>query len=121
MKLQNQSKITGKRRTPFATVPDTLRRTEILRVRVSKTEKASYEAQAALRKLDMSEYVRRCVDGRRADVRVEVDMILAVRQVANAIRGLHSEFVRQQIPPPEAELSQVLKEAVSTIISLGRY
>lgn len=102
-------------------VADEDRRDPIMRFRVNAAERKEIEQQAAIRGLDLSKYVRRCLLHRRADVRIEIDMILAVRDVVAEIKALHKAYLAAGHPPPEKQLGQVLQHAIRAIQNLERY
>lgn len=102
-------------------VADDVRREEQMSFRVTKAEKQEITEQARCRNLNTGEYLRRAVLKRSAKVRIETEMILAIRDVAAEIRQLHKGYVEIGEEPPEEALRVVLISAVDAMISLGKY
>ena len=102
-------------------VSDAERRTPIIKFRVSAAEKLDIEKQAKIRNLTVSDYVRRAVFHRRADVRIETEMILEIRAAGAEIKALHATYKASGNPPPENLSAPVLQNAILAIQSLGRY
>lgn len=102
-------------------LPEAERRTPIIKFRATAAEKADIEAQAAARNLTVSAYLLRMALHRRADIKMETEMILAVRESVSAIKALHAEYLAQGLVPPEPILALVIDSAVRAILNLERY
>lgn len=105
----------------FKKVEESQRRDKTLRFRVSAKEEFDIQTQADLSKLDVSEYLRRVSLRRRADVHIEIDMIIALRGAVSEIRQLHATCLQQGLPPPEKELKKLLVKCENAIMSLSNY
>ena len=97
------------------------RRTVRIRIWVTAAEKREIQAQALIRNLDVTQFLLRSVFHRRADVKMETEMILALREAVSAIKELHAGYLAQGLQPPEAVLAPVIDQAVEAILSLARY
>lgn len=106
----------------FKKLTDTnARLTDRVTIRFNKAERADLEAQARLRAMSVHEYIRRTTTHRRADLRVEHQMILAVRESVAALRDLHVAYTQHGHPPPAELLQRTLETCNTAIIQLGRY
>lgn len=92
-----------------------------LKFRVTMSEACDLEEQARIRVMNMSEYIRRMALHRRADVRMETELILAVRDVVTEIRALHAAYLTQGLSPPEAILRPILSQCEQAILNVARY
>ncbi len=105
----------------FKPVAVTERKAATFKFRATETEMSEIHAQAAARNLTVTEYILRMALHRRADVRIETAMILALREAVAAIKELHAEYVSTGHPPPEHLLGPVIQETVVAILNLSRY
>lgn len=105
----------------FKPVSDRQRRDTIMSVRMTSEEKQKIVEQAKIRNLTASNYLLRCGLKRRADVKIETEMILEVRAAVAEIKALHAMYMASGNPPPENLLAPVLQNAILAIQSLGRY
>lgn len=90
-------------------------------IRLTVSEVIDLQQQAQIRNLSTSEYVRRMALHRRADVKMETGLILAVRNVVTEIRALHAAYLAQGLSPPEAILQPILMRCEQAILSVARY
>lgn len=102
-------------------IPEKDRRTQFIRIRVNEQIHSEIASEAAIRNLDVSAYMLRMALHRRADVRIETEMILAVRDTVSAIRSLHSGYLERGLLPPEAQLAPVMNHAIQALLNLARY
>lgn len=82
-------------------------KTARLEMRMSERDADAIRALAFIRCLSVSDFIRRAALGRRADVNIEVEIILSLRKVVQSIQILHTTFVDQGFPPPRDELGIV--------------
>ncbi|MGS0741460.1 plasmid mobilization protein [Glaciimonas sp. GG7] len=100
---------------------DNEKRTEIIRFRTTSEEKLKIYQQAAIRSLEPSEYIRRTALHRRADVRIELDMILALNGAVRALKELHAAYLKSGLTPPLPSLQPILNSCENAIINLSNY
>lgn len=75
---------------------------------------------AALRQLNVSEFIRRAALGRKADVRVEVEIILMLIEVVKEIRELHTAVLATGALPPEPQWQPVIDQAVAAMLRIEK-
>lgn len=105
----------------FREVKDEKKRKTLLKAYGTEDEKKEIARQAAIRGLSVSDYLVRCALHRRADVRIETELILAVRDVVTEIRTLHAAYLTQGLSPPEAILRPILSQCEQAILNVARY
>ncbi|HEY6095517.1 MAG TPA: hypothetical protein VIU93_11255 [Gallionellaceae bacterium] len=89
-------------------------------IRWTEEEFEQVKVAAGIRHLTMSEFIRRTALGRKADVQIEVDIILALSRVVQEIRSLHREMVERGLAPPEKELLEVMQSAGAAILTIDK-
>lgn len=89
-------------------------------LRLTREEDQQIRDAAGLRQLDVSEYVRRAALGRKADVRVEVEIILMLIEVVKDLRELHSAVVATGALPPEQQWQPVIDQAVAAMLRIEK-
>lgn len=94
------------------------RRAERLRIWVTADEKKKIEHSAAIRQMDVSEFVRRAALGRKADVDHETEAVLALAAITREVRALHAAMVEHGVMPPEADLLPLILEARQAILRI---
>lgn len=104
----------------FKKLPDAEKKMVRLEILLSKREAEDIRAFALIRNLSNSEFVRRASLGRRADVGLEVEIILCLREVVQSIRLLHANYVAQGVPIPKAELEKLMDHALGSMLKIGR-
>jgi uncharacterized protein (DUF1778 family) len=75
---------------------------------------------AALRQLNVSDFIRRAALGRKADVKIEVEIILMLIEVVKDIRALHSAVLATGALPPEAQWQPVIDQAVAAMLRVDK-
>lgn len=105
----------------FKPVAEAERKAPTIKFRVTAAQKSEIYAQAAARNLAVTEYILRMTLHRRADIRIETSMILALREAVNAIKRLHADYVATGHTPPEHLLGPVIQDAIVAILNLSRY
>ena len=105
----------------FKTAGEAERKASMITIRAMGAQKDEIYAQAAARNLTVTEYILRMTLHRRADIRIETSMILALREAVDAIKRLHADYVATGHPPPEHLLGPVIQDAIVAILNLSRY
>lgn len=98
----------------FAAVPDEERRRLRIPVLVTANEKSQIEHNASIRSLSASDYMRRVALGRKADVRYDTQIVLALTEVVQSIRTLNLDLVAMQIQDTDklGALLDTMREAI---------
>ena len=89
-------------------------------VRLTLEEDQLIRDAAALRQLNVSEFIRRAALGRKADVRFEIDIVLMLIEVVKSIRELHSAVVATGALPPEEQWQPVISQAVAAMLRIEK-
>ncbi|HEY0843416.1 hypothetical protein [Methylotenera sp.] len=76
--------------------------------------------QAAARLLDVSEFIRRAVEGRRADVRYEVNVIIEVGKLIRAVNLLRKDLFEMGLIDDEAKWAEVRNEAIKAMLRIEK-
>lgn len=103
----------------FQRVSDEVRRDYVVKARVSAAELEMITKAAQVRKLSVSEFMRRASLGRRADVDYVSDIVLALGASTKAIRDLHAGYLAKGIAPPEDVLLRVMNNASDVIMEIA--
>jgi hypothetical protein len=85
---------------------------------VTKDEQAKVKAAARSRQMDVAEFARRAMLGRRADVDRVTEAVLALSAITREIRRIHATMVERGIDPPRAEMLPVLLEARAAMLRI---
>ena len=105
----------------FTPVPAELRRSVSMMIRLTPSEAQKIRHAADIRCLDVSEFVRRAALGRRAEVQMEMKIVLALHHVVQDIRALHKTYRDRGVQPPDELLLQVIHAAGAAIISISAF
>lgn len=89
-------------------------------LRLTKEEDRQIRDAAALRQIDVSDLIRRAALGRKADVRVEVEIILMLIEVVKEIRELHTAVLATGALPPEQQWQPVIDQAVAAMLRIEK-
>ena len=89
-------------------------------LRLTKEEDRQIREAAALRQLDVSDLIRRAALGRKADVRVEVEIILMLIEAVKEIRELHAAVLATGALPPEKQWQPVIDQAVAAMLRIEK-
>ena len=89
-------------------------------LRLTKEEDRQIRDAAALRQIDVSDLIRRAALGRKADVRVEVEIILMLIEVVKEIRELHATVLATGALPPESQWQPVIDQAVAAMLRIEK-
>lgn len=95
------------------------RRSKRIVVRVNADEEAKIRAAADARKMDVAEFARRAMLGRRADVDHITDAVLALSSITREVRALHAAIVERNLAPPNDTLLPVILEARAAILKVA--
>jgi len=76
--------------------------------------------QAAARLLDVSEFIRRAVEGRRADVRYETNVIIEVGKLIRAVNLLRKDLFEMGLIDDEAKWAEVRNEAIKAMLRIEK-
>lgn len=83
--------------------------------RATNKEWESIQKEASVRNLTANDYLIRAALGRRADVRIETEIIIALRDVVAAIRALHASVVELKLQPLKEEWGVIIDEACAAM------
>lgn len=89
-------------------------------LRLTREEDQLIRDAAGLRQLDVSEFIRRAALGRKADVRVEVEIVLMLIEVVKEMRELHTAVVATGALPPESKWQPVIDQAVAAMLRIQK-
>ena len=89
-------------------------------LRLTREEDQQIRDAAGLRQLDVSEFVRRAALGRKADVRIEVEIVLMLIEVVKDLRELHAAVVATGTLPPEQQWQPVIDQAVAAMLRIEK-
>lgn len=104
----------------FKKMPEADKRTIRYEILLSHGEAEEIRTFARIRNLSMADYMRRSSLHRRTDVRYETETVLALREVVQAIRCLHSTFAAKDIAPPKQELGTLIDEALAAMLRISK-
>lgn len=104
----------------FQTVPDEVRKSKTILLRLTVKDAATINTSAKARNLSVTEFIRRAALGRKADLRYETEIVLALREYAQTIRDIHAAMVNQGIPPPEAEWRPAIQQAIAAMLRISK-
>lgn len=83
--------------------------------RATDEEWGAIQNEAGVRNLSANDYLIRCALGRRADVKIETEIIIALRDVVAAIRALHASVVELKLQPLKDEWGVIIDEACAAM------
>lgn len=104
----------------FKPKPEEQRRSITRKVRLTQKEDETITEAAEIRRLDVSEFIRRAALGRKADVRYEYQIILELRAVVEALRAAHREFIARGMEPPKEAFSALIQEAIEAMRRISK-
>ncbi len=99
----------------FRPKPPEQNRSKRLEIRATEKEAKDIQFAADIRQMTVAEFMRRAALGRRADVRYEVEIVLALSNVISEIRDLHAAVVKTGILPPENEWRPIITKAIEAM------
>ena len=105
--------------TLFRPKPEQEKRKVQILVRCTQEEATQVRHGAAVRKMDVAEFVRRAALGRRADVDHQTEIVLALSSITREIRALHAAMVEHGVSPPEEALLPLILEARKAIMKVS--
>lgn len=89
-------------------------------LRLTEEEDRQICDAAALRQLNVSEFMRRAALGRKADVKIEVEIVLMLIEVVKDIRELHAAVLAAGALPPEQQWQPVIDHAVAAMLRIEK-
>lgn len=89
-------------------------------LRVTKQEAEKIIHAARIRQLTLSEYLRRTALGRKANVDYETETVLALMDLARAVRELHKGLVEQGLPLIEEELRPIILGVKDALLRISK-
>lgn len=104
----------------FKKKDDAIKRTVRCELRLTTEEDQEIRNAAGIRQLDVSEFIRRAALGRKADVKIEVEIILALIDVVREIRQLREAVRATGVLPPEAQWQPVMDAAVAAMLRVEK-
>ena len=104
----------------FQKKDDANKRTIRCELRLTTEEDREIRNAAGIRQLDVSDFIRRAALGRKADVKMEVEAILALIDVVREIRQLHAAVLVTGALPPEAQWQPVMDAAVAAMLRIEK-
>lgn len=103
----------------FKKLPDEVRKSSRIQIYASDDEYKIVIFLAWARCLSVSDFVRRVGLGRRAVVRIENEIVLALIAIIMSVRGLYAVHREQGITPPE-EWRPIIAQASAAIVRISR-
>ena len=104
----------------FKKKPPEQNKTVSFLLRLTPAEDSKIRHAASIRNLSTSDFIRRASLGRRADVRYETEIVLALCDVVREIRKLYAAMVEQGIQPPEDDWRPLITEAVAAMHRISK-
>ena len=104
----------------FKTLPDNAVKTKTLHIRILVSDFEIITDLAKARNLSVCEYMRRTALERRTDVRYETQMVLALADVVEAFKILHTAVVEHGYLPINQEWDPVFDEAVAAMLRISK-
>ena len=104
----------------FKILPDNAVKTKTLHVRILVSDSEIITDLAKARNLSVCEYMRRTALERRTDVRYETQMVLALADVIEAFKILHTAVVEHGYLPINQEWDPVFDEAVAAMLRISK-
>lgn len=104
----------------FKKLPEAERKSARLEVRLTQKEAKSISDSARIRNLSVAEFIRRTALGRRADVKYETEIVLALRDVVQAIRIFHSTLLEMGIAPTTEEWRPLIHQASAAMARISK-
>ena len=104
----------------FQKKDDAIKRSVRRELRLTTEEDQEIRNAAGIRQLDVSDFIRRAALGRKADVKIEVEIILALIDVVHEIRQLYEAVISTGTLPPEAQWQPVMHAAVAAMLRVEK-
>jgi len=104
----------------FKKLPDAEKRTTRYEILLTPKEAESIRTFAKIRNLSVADFMRRAALGRRADVRYETETVLALREIVQAIRQLHTNFAAQEIPISKEQMGMLIDVALEAMLRISK-
>lgn len=105
----------------FTKIPAETKRSLRYEVRLTASEAEKICTSAKIRNLSVAEFIRRTSLGRRADVSYDTEIVLALRDVTQAIRRMHADLVdRNMLPEEIEEWRPVIEQATAAMVRISK-
>jgi uncharacterized protein (DUF1778 family) len=102
----------------FKKLPTGEKKTIRYEIRLSMKEDEEIRTSALIRNLSVAEFMRRAAQGRRADISIDTEIILCLRNVVQSVRQLHAAYAAQGISIPREELGMLIDEALAAMLRI---
>ena len=89
-------------------------------IRLTTKEDEEIKLAASIRQLSVSEYIRRTALGRKADIRYEVEIVLAISTLMRTLRELHAAYTEGGATIPLEEWRLIREAAIAAMIRAGK-
>ncbi len=89
-------------------------------VKFTPSSYSHLKTQAAARVMDLSEFIRRAVEGRRADIRYETNIILEVGGLTKAVNLLRKELFEQGHIVDEQKWNEVRNDIIKAMLRIEK-
>lgn len=96
------------------------RKTVLRRLRLTTKEDEEIKLAASIRQLGVSEYMRRTALGRKADIRYEVDTVIAISALMRTLRELHAAYTQGGATIPLEEWVLIREAAIAALLRAGK-
>lgn len=103
----------------FKAIPSDELRSVRFAIRATEAEAADIRQAASIRNLSVADYIRRAALGRKADVRIETDIILGLGNCVQAIRDLRTNYLEKGFEPPTESMNGVVRQCTAAILRVG--
>ena len=104
----------------FQKLPDELRASERLELRLAKTDKAKIQHAAAIRNLTVSDYVLRATLGRKAEIRYETEIVVQLVDLIRVLREIHADLKKTGRSPSLEGFRPLVDEVRAAIIRIQK-
>lgn len=104
----------------FTPKPGAERRTVSKLIKWTVDEMRAVEHSASIRQLNVAEFIRRAALGRRADVRYDTEIVLALRDTTRSIRELRAALLDKGFVPPDTAIQGLIDEAIAAMVRIDK-
>jgi uncharacterized protein (DUF1778 family) len=104
----------------FRKKDDEEKQSERLYIRLTVKDMEAIRTASSVRRLDVSEFARRAMLGRRADVRYKGQIILEIRAVVAALKQQYKGYVERGLLPPEEEFRALINESIEAMKRISK-
>lgn len=90
-------------------------------IRLSRKEYEEIQVNANIRNLTVSEFIRRAALGRRADVRIETQIVTQLIHLVQEIRSLRKSLAEVGACPPDEKIIDLIRQASAVMLQIKNY